>query len=225
MERPNLKCMSERKLERITYSLHTEWSRSTSPGVTSGRWKAWLPCYKSPTRTWPPPSVSPGFTEFLVRVCSLFCLRQSLSCCHGSLHTPPALSALQIAFTAEPPTAQVAQLLPNTPRLWRWCKMRGAIAMHPYYVSHIQTHPSACWKSHRTSKLQHYDKNTEKNLHTNLASLSEFCVPSRIRVNSIQDFFHLSFHKIMGYFQNATFDLSTGWFSSGLYPNLLKQFS
>lgn len=70
--------------------------------------------------------------------------------------------------------------------------------------AHSETHPSACWRSHRTSKLQHYDKNTEKNLDTNLASLSEFSVPSRIRVNSIRDFFRLSFYKIMAYFQNAT---------------------
>lgn len=98
---------------------------------------------------------------------------------------------------AEPPTAQVAQLLPNTQRLWRWCKMRGAIAMHPYYVSHIQRHilllagdhtgPASCSIMTRIQK---------KNLDTNLASLSEFSVPSRIRVNSIWDFFICPFTKL-----------------------------
>lgn len=197
MERPNLKCMRERKLERITYSLHTEWSRSMSPGVTSGRWKAWLPCYKSPTRTWPPPSVSPGFAEFLVWVCSLFCLRQSLFCCQGSLRTPPALSTPQTAFTAEPPTTQVAQLLPNTQRLWRWCKMRGAIAMHPYYVSHTQRHILLLAGDHTgPASCSIMTRIQEKNLDTNLASLSEFSVPSRIRVNSIWDFFICPFTKL-----------------------------
>lgn len=91
--------------------------------------------------------------------------------------------------------------------------------------SHSERHPSACWKSHRTSKSQHYDKNTEKNLNRSLASLSEFSVPSKIRVNSILSFFSFVLLQNYGLFSECSFDLSTGWFSSGLYPNLLKQFS
>lgn len=83
MERPNPKCMSRRKLERITHSLHTGRDPCLL-GVTLGRWRDWLPGYNSSTRTQPPQSAS-DFVEFLdVSACSLFCLVLSLTCCRGS---------------------------------------------------------------------------------------------------------------------------------------------
>lgn len=163
MERPNLKCMRERKLERITYSLHTEWSRSMSPGVTSGRLKSLASmlqvAYKNLTSSECLPRLCrvsglglqpllpqttplllpgvPSHTSSPVRPAD--CIHCRATNCTGSRAAPKHTEALK--------------MVQNERRYCHASILRFA---------HSETHPSACWRSHRTSKLQHYDKNTEK---------------------------------------------------------------